>query len=127
MKSILFVLGIFLVFGSSLSINLDDSSENGHAIEKNNAEMELIMTFGILGKVQCKLCTEAMRPVAKELHKNSSKEEIKKALDKACTIIPDRSLRRKCRESIEKRGDSIADKIVENLSAGAICKLLEFC
>lgn len=54
-------------------------------------------------------------------------EEIKKALDKACTIIPDRKLRGKCRDAIERKGDEIAEKIIENLSADAICKILEFC
>lgn len=54
-------------------------------------------------------------------------EEIKKALDRACTIIPDRSLRRKCRESIEKRGDAIVDAILENMTAENICKILQYC
>lgn len=53
--------------------------------------------------------------------------EIKKALDKACTIIPEKRLRRKCREAIERKSDEIVEKIVKNLTAENICKVLGWC
>ncbi|XP_055301842.1 saposin-C-like [Sitodiplosis mosellana] len=125
MKSIIVVLGVLLVFGSTHSIKSEDSNESAHVIETTNDDA--IEAFDLLGKIQCKLCKEAMKIVEKEVNSHSSKEEIKKTLDKACTIIPDRSLRRKCRESIEKRGDAIAEVILENLTADNICKILLFC
>lgn len=57
----------------------------------------------------------------------STQEEIKKALDRACTIIPEKRLRGKCRDSIEKRGDKIAEEIAGNLTADRICTVFQFC
>lgn len=54
-------------------------------------------------------------------------EEIKNALDKACTIIPEKRLRGKCRDSIKNRGNQIADAIAGNLSGDNICKILGYC
>lgn len=64
--------------GSSISISVDKSNENVRSIDLTNVELEFpddetIQAFGLLGKVQCKLCKEAMGPVVKELDKHSSK------------------------------------------------------
>lgn len=106
--------------------------------------------YGIIGKIKCKLCKGAMKIVEKEVNKdtakvnfileiiksfdwqlnipwNCSQNEIKKALAKACSIIPEKNLRRKCREAIERKGDEIVDKIVGNITAANICKVLGFC
>lgn len=54
-------------------------------------------------------------------------EKIKKTLDKACTVIPIKSVRTKCHESIAKKGDKIAQKVAEKASAKTVCKLLDLC
>lgn len=37
------------------------------------SEESLIETYGLLGKIQCKLCVEVMRPVVKAIRKDSAK------------------------------------------------------
>ena len=81
LKNIKLIPKFFIVFfhqGSSFSINLDNLIENVDEIELQNENSKIsndgvIAAYSLLGKVQCKLCTEAMRPVVKELNKHSSK------------------------------------------------------
>lgn len=68
-----------------------------------------------------------MRKVRKEVGRNSSREEIKEALRKACTAVPDRSFRRRCKERVEKDGDKWIDMIVKEESTDTICKYFGYC
>lgn len=113
-----------------------------------NNEEESPENYGILDKLYCKLCEEAMKLVEREIGRDSSKvshivlnnlmkkktvpmqfsqAEIKNALDRACTIIPEKRLRGKCRNAIKEKGDKIADQIVGNISTEVICKYINFC
>lgn len=139
--------------GVSASIVVqDDQNFSENEIEFFNKNLS-IGTYGFLGKIQCKLCVEVMRPVARAIRKDSAKvnlvnyfikmsisiikfhfsfncclqREIVKALDRACTIIPIRKYRSKCRNSVKKHGEEIANKIGENVDPKKICEFLEFC
>lgn len=53
----------------------EEKREPNTEFEKVNGE--LIETFGVLGKIQCKLCKEAMKLVEKEVNSHSSKVNMK--------------------------------------------------
>lgn len=98
---------------------------------------------------KCGLCETAMGYINKKITKDSSKvsqsdeiffrfiryhlndlyfqEKIKKTLDKACTLIPIKSVRTKCHEKILKKGDKIAQKVADKADSKTVCKLLEMC
>lgn len=61
--------------GSTLSVDGQTlSNEIEYATEPTNDKLEIpIEPRGILGKVQCKLCKEAMKIVEKEVNGQSSK------------------------------------------------------
>lgn len=66
-----FFLVHFHRIGVSASIE-DDQNFSENELEFYD-EDSLIETYGLLGKIQCKLCVEVMRPVAKAVRKDSAK------------------------------------------------------
>lgn len=56
---------------------INASIEDTNYLNENNFEFfdeELFEEpYGLLGKLECKLCTEAMRPIAKQIRKDSAK------------------------------------------------------
>lgn len=61
----------YYIIGDSASIENDQNlSEN--ELEFLDDEL-FVKTYGLLDKLQCKLCTEVMRPVVKALKKDSAK------------------------------------------------------
>lgn len=109
----------------------------------------------LISKVDCKLCKETVRPFRKMIKQESSKVtfrclfirlhyfdfnfnsikpfysgpqlEIVGILDKACTAIPLKKQRKKCKKNIKKRGDQIATKAVGKIKLKEICKDFGLC
>lgn len=63
--------------GSTFSMKLVDSKDGVATDMKfENPNDEVIEAFGIFGKLQCKLCKEAMKIVEKEVNSHSSKVNV---------------------------------------------------
>ncbi|XP_055301722.1 prosaposin-like [Sitodiplosis mosellana] len=126
MKLFIVVLGVFLVFGAqAFSTGLKDSKDN---IESKIQSKDGFEVFGWLDELKCKACELVIEKVKKEISRDQSKEEIKDWLDRACTIIWDKSLRKMCRDAVKGgMGDQIVDDLLGNVSADKICKSMDMC
>lgn len=75
----------------------------------------------------CPLCLKLMNKLVQKIPKGSSKASVKKALEKVCSIVPTDKLKTKCGDLVTRRGDQIAELVVNGVPAVLICKLITFC
>ncbi|XP_075113832.1 prosaposin isoform X2 [Leptodactylus fuscus] len=74
----------------------------------------------------CEVCQVVMSQMESLLEKNSSKEQIKEALEKVCNIIPSKCCE-KCREIVEMYCDAIIEMLKQEFTPKQICTMLGLC
>ncbi|CAH0559155.1 unnamed protein product [Brassicogethes aeneus] len=105
----------FLKEGGDVRTNMiPDNTVNGNPVKD------------VGNKPQCALCEFVMREIDDQLKDNKTDDQIKKAVEKVCTIMP-KSLRSQCKDFIDQNSDTIIALLSEALEPSEICAMLNFC
>ncbi|CAE1169454.1 PSAP [Acanthosepion pharaonis] len=75
---------------------------------------------------QCKLCEMVMEELEKILKDTTIQEDIKKALDKVCSILPS-SMSDQCTQFVNQYTDGIIDLILSQIKPKMVCTALDLC
>jgi len=74
----------------------------------------------------CLLCEEVVKIAEKKINKNTSKEDIVKALNRSCDRLR-KNLQSKCHTYIDKYGDKIASLLIKEMEPKTICREIGLC
>ncbi|XP_074088881.1 prosaposin [Macrotis lagotis] len=74
----------------------------------------------------CELCQLVIKEILKLLEGNKTKEDMVKAVEKVCSVIP-KSMAQECRDLVESYGPAIADLLLDETSPHLVCSLLNLC
>ncbi|XP_067131550.1 uncharacterized protein Sap-r isoform X2 [Centruroides vittatus] len=75
---------------------------------------------------RCEICENVMTYLEDRLKDKTTEQEIRAALDKACTILP-ASMWSKCQSFVDKYTDTIVSLIIQDVKPSAICITLGLC
>jgi saposin len=79
----------------------------------------------VVSNPQCELCKNIVIIVEQHVIDKNSKEEIRRALEKSCSIL--KKFSAKCKKFVDEYSDRIVDLIEKELEPEEICKNLLFC
>ncbi|XP_049272569.1 uncharacterized protein LOC119398702 isoform X2 [Rhipicephalus sanguineus] len=74
----------------------------------------------------CDICKVVVKFVYDELQDNKTEEEVKKLLDKVCSVLPE-SLRQTCTDTVNTYYDQLVQLIVQGFTPEEICEELGLC
>ncbi|XP_049272596.1 uncharacterized protein LOC119398702 isoform X9 [Rhipicephalus sanguineus] len=75
---------------------------------------------------ECDICKIVVKFVYNELQDNKTEEEVKKLLDKVCSVLPE-SLRQTCTDTVNTYYDQLVQLIVQGFTPEEICEELGLC
>ncbi|XP_055388775.1 prosaposin [Condylostylus longicornis] len=111
----------------TIDIQIIDNSD--HEIQTNEILDKTIGGIDYsynIGNIECTLCKKIVKRAESELvNTNKTKEDIIKALEKACEQI--HQIKKECPNYINKFGNKIADLILEELAPEEICRQMLLC
>merc|ERR1712136_669366 len=90
------------------------------ALDRQNADLK-DNSVEVSSDVSCDVCTFFATELDKLVSTNSTKEEIKDALEKACNILPSKSFVVECNALVDTYIDQIIEEIESGLSPKNIC------
>lgn len=82
--------------------------------------------FEVQNKIECEICKDVMGFLEKELKNNKSEDEIKRALEKVCKILP-KETAAKCDNFVKEYVEIVIELITQEVSPKDICKRMELC
>lgn len=116
-----------------MGLSFEDSSEESDSSNKvvdDSDEMPVEIVFQLNNEESspnCLLCEELVKLAEKRIHKYSTKDEVKKALDETCEKLHVARWRPKCHKLVDKYGDKIAGMILKEMEPKVICIELGLC
>ncbi|XP_077529784.1 prosaposin [Haemaphysalis longicornis] len=75
---------------------------------------------------ECDLCQVIVKFVYDELKDHKTEEEVKQALDKVCSLLPD-SLKQKCVDTVNTYYDMLVNLIIQGFTPEQVCQELGLC
>ncbi|XP_037274476.1 prosaposin [Rhipicephalus microplus] len=74
----------------------------------------------------CDICKVVVKFVYDELQDNKTEEEVKKLLDKVCSVLPE-SLKQTCTDTVNTYYDQLVQLIVQGFTPEEVCEQLSLC
>lgn len=116
------------IMGLSLEEDSNEEADSNKVIDDSD-EIPMEIVFQLNNEEitpNCILCEEIIKITEKRIHKHTTKDEIKKALEEDCDKLR-KNWRSKCHTYIDKYGDKIAEMIIKEMEPKIICTELGLC
>ncbi|XP_073816154.1 prosaposin isoform X2 [Musca autumnalis] len=111
----------------SSSQEIDNDMSLNEIIPSDEMPVEIVFQQHNEGVTpNCLLCEEMVKFAEKRINKHTTKDDIKRALEKSCDKMRV-NLRQKCHKYVDRYGDKIAEFLLKEMEPKLICAELGLC